>query len=341
MTTALGSQMELEMSEQPQVLASLNEHLPTWIEQIKSLTRSGVAGVAFLARGSSDNAALLGRYAVELRTGLPTSLIAPSLLTSYRRSPTGFRGWLIVAVSQSGRTPEIVNLADAFRSAGALVVSVSNDGASDLAATSHVSIDLAAGAERAVPATKTVTAQMLAMTAIVAGLETDSSDLPRSLGDAAQEVLADTASVTGAADDLNGVDRLAVVGRGLVYPAARETALKLQETTGMMAQGFSTADFRHGPIAVCGPAAPAVLLAGNGPADQDTRDLLGPLTKRGARTVLIGSDPSAHITFPAMDGTVDCVLSTIRGQQLALAICRQRGIDPDHPAGLNKITLTH
>lgn len=341
MNPTLGRQMEQEMAEQPRVLAALAEQLPDWTSQIKALTRRGVAGVAFLARGSSDNAALFGRYAVELHTGLPTCLIAPSLITAYGRQPVGFRGWLLVAASQSGRTPEIVDLARAFSAAGASVVSITNDGASELAAAGAVSIDVAAGPERAVPATKTVTAQMMAMTAIVSGLA--SVDLPPAdrISEAVRFALEDRAAVAAAAEQLDGVDRVAIVGRGLVYPAARETALKLQETTGMMAHGFSTADFRHGPIAVCGPDAPAVLFMGAGPADRDTQDLVAPLQQRSARTVLIGHAAAPDIGLPDLGGAADCVLSTVRGQQLALALCRQRGIDPDHPAGLNKITLTH
>lgn len=177
--------------------------------------------------------------------------------------------------------------------------------------------------ERAVPATKTVTAQMMAMTAIVSGL--GAAELPPvdRTSEAVQSVLDDRTAVVVAAEQLNGVDRVAVVGRGRVYPAVRETAPKLQETTGMtMAHGFSTADLRHGPIAVCGPGAPAVLFMGAGPADQDTQDLVTPLQQRSARTVLIGHVAAPGIGFPDLGGAVDCVLSTIRGQQLALALCR-------------------
>jgi glucosamine--fructose-6-phosphate aminotransferase (isomerizing) len=136
-------------------------------------------------------------------------------------------------------------------------------------------------------------------------------------------------------------DRLAIVARGLCLAAAKETALKLQETTGIMAHAFSTADFRHGPIAVCGPSTPAILIAGSGPADGDTAALQTPLAGRNARSVIVGSVANADITFPADDGGLECLLATIRGQQLALALSRDRGIDPDAPGGLNKVTLTY
>ncbi|MCW2691493.1 MAG: hypothetical protein JWM67_97 [Mycobacterium sp.] len=339
-----GQQMAAEMAEQPAVLARLADRYAGIAAAVAALVGDGapVPGVAFLARGSSDNAALLGRYAVELAAGLPTCLVAPSLLTSYGREPSGFAGWLVVALSQSGRTPEIVDLAGRFAAVGARVVAVTNDEASDLARAAAVTVPLGAGAEVAVPATKTVTAQMLALLAVAGGiggtpLAPDLAALP----DRVSAVLDDTAGVDRAAELLAPHRRLAVVGRGLVYAAARETALKLQETTGVMAQGFSSADFRHGPIAVCGPEAPAVLLAGGGPADADTRGLRELLAARGAASVLVGSAPGDDVAWAASDGATDCLLATVRGQQLALALCRRLGIDPDHPAGLNKVTLTH
>ncbi|HEX4247360.1 MAG TPA: SIS domain-containing protein, partial [Pseudonocardia sp.] len=162
--------MSAEMAEQPAVLARLAERFEQLSDQVAALNTARVPGVAFVARGSSDHAALLGRYAVELFTGLPTCLVAPSVTTAYSHHPTGFAGWLVVGLSQSGRTPEIVSLAREFQAVGASVVGISNDGSSDLARTADLSIDLAAGPERAVPATKTVTAQMLAVLAVAGGL---------------------------------------------------------------------------------------------------------------------------------------------------------------------------
>jgi glucosamine--fructose-6-phosphate aminotransferase (isomerizing) len=154
-------------------------------------------------------------------------------------------------------------------------------------------------------------------------------------------VLADRDAITEVATELAGTDRMAVVGRGFCYPAALETALKLQETTGVMAHGFSTADFRHGPIAVCGPESPAVLLAGSGPADQDTATLRPELARRGAASTLIGTSAEARVSWPTLGHAGECLLATVRGQQLALARCQALGIDPDQPSGLSKVTLTH
>lgn len=339
-----GALMEAEMRRQPEVLAALVDRWPALTAQVAALTDSAPPlGVAFLARGSSDHAALLGRYAVEVQTGLPTCLVAPSVATAYGRPPEGFRGWLLVALSQSGRTPEIVDLARRYAAAGARVIAVTNDGASALAGAAHFSVALEAGPERAVPATKTVTGQLLAVLAIAAGIAPGglSQAQAAALPEAVARVLADAEGAERAARLLAEHDRLAVVGRGACYPAALEGALKLQETTGLMAHGFSTADFRHGPIAVCGPNAPALLLAGSGPADADTLDLRAALAARRAPVVLAGAAAEADLPWPALGHLGECLPVTVRGQQLALAVARRLGLDPDHPTGLTKVTLTH
>jgi glucosamine--fructose-6-phosphate aminotransferase (isomerizing) len=342
-TPTMGRQMASEMAEQPDVLRQLAERFAAITQDVRSVAGRNPRGVAFLARGSSDNAALLGRYAVELYSGLPTCLVAPSVMTTYGRTPSGFAGWLLVALSQSGRTPEIVTLAHQFRQAGAGVVAVTNEASSELADVADFTIALNAGVERAVPATKTVTSQMLAALAIASGLSSDgltpaqASEMP----DAVAALLADTTGVREIGDSIARHDRLAVVGRAVCYPAALESALKLQETTGIMAQGFSSADFRHGPIAVCGPDSPAVLLAGSGPADSGTRDLAVELKARHAPVFTIGTGPSVDAAWRALGNPAEAILATVRGQQLAHALAAARGVDPDAPAGLNKVTLTH
>ncbi|OZM75465.1 SIS domain-containing protein [Pseudonocardia sp. MH-G8] len=341
MGVELGRLMSAEMNEQPTVLSRLADQFPDITGQVRAVRPARPGGVAFLARGSSDNAALLGRYLVERDHGLPTCLVAPSIATAYRRPLDGFAGWIVVAVSQSGRTPEIVDLAGRFRAAGAVVLGISNDDESDLAAASSLSIGLGAGPERAVPATKTVTAQMLAMLAVAGGLgDAAGSALgPGEIGYAVAEVLQDRDAVEAAAAAID-VDRMAVVARGLCLAAATESSLKLQETTAMMAHGFSTADFRHGPIAVCGPRTPALLIAGSGPADADTLALRDDLAARGARSVVVGTTPDADVPLPEGEQDLECVLATVRGQQFALALSQRRGIDPDAPSGLRKITPT-
>lgn len=343
----MNTKMSSEMAEQPQVLGRIAERFDTIAEQVRwvAAERSELKGVAFLARGSSDNSALLGRYAIEQQTGLPTSLVAPSILTVYKQRPELYRGWLLVALSQSGRTPEIVDIAGRYAECGASVVAVTNNPDSPLARSARLHVSLDAGPELAVPATKTVTSQMLAILAIAAGLGDGDAGLTAAdaarIPEAVAGILSDSAPVERVVSTLAAHRRMAVVGRGACYPAALETALKLQETLGVMAHGFSSADFRHGPIAVCGPDAPAVLLAGSGPADDDTRALRSDLTDRASHVADFGTGPDADAAWPALGGMAECILATVRGQQLALTMAAHLGIDPDQPSGLNKVTLTH
>jgi glutamine---fructose-6-phosphate transaminase (isomerizing) len=341
--TQAAQQMAAEMAEQPEVLARLAARFAELTDRVRGLTDGRVPGVAFLARGSSDNAALLGRYAVEISAGVPTSLVAPSILTSYHGRPERFAGWLVVALSQSGRTPEIIDVAARFRSCGAHVVAITNDAGSPLAAEADLGIALEAAAELAVPATKTVTGQMLATLVIANALgrpaitAAELDQIPAAMA----EILGDVDPIRRAAAAVAPRERMAVVARGACYAAALETALKLQETTGILAHGFSTADFRHGPIAVCGPSTPALLFTGSGPADNDTRDLRPRLSQAGALVVVAGTGPDSQIGWPEVSGMADCLLATVRGQQLAFHVALARGVDPDSPAGLSKVTLTH
>jgi glucosamine--fructose-6-phosphate aminotransferase (isomerizing) len=343
MSGELGVQMAAEIAEQPQALELLVARLPELAASIREGLRSPVPGVAFLARGSSDNAALFTRYAIGLCAGLPGVLLAPSLTTTLGATPQSFGGWLVVAISQSGATPEIVTVASVMRAAGATVLAVTNTGDSALAEAADLSVSLQVGPEQAVPATKTVTAQMLVGMAIAAGLSQDDLVLEatRAVPDAVGQLLHDEEPIQRLAERLRTVDRLAVVGRGFTYPAALETALKLQETTGVMAHGFSTSDFRHGPIRVSGPEAPVVALAGSLATDADTRALASAAAARQAPFHLLGTNPGSAASWPALGTMAEGILATVRGQQLALALSRELGLDPDHPAGLRKITLTH
>jgi glucosamine--fructose-6-phosphate aminotransferase (isomerizing) len=341
--TNTGDLMAAEMAEQPTVLSALASRLPYITVQLRELAGDSIPGVAFLGRGSSDNAALFARYAIGLSAGLPTVLIAPSLITAFGATPRGFSGWLVIAYSQSGSTPEIIEVASALQRTGAKLVAITNTDDSPLGAAADLTILLRAGAEKAVPATKTVSAQMLVGMALAAALSED-SELPQAAAavpHAVTAILSNTAPMVQLASRLAKVRRLAVIGRGFTYPAALETALKLQETTGLMAHGFSTSDFRHGPIRVLGADSPVVALAGSLPSDDDTRELAASAASRGVPSYLLGTSSEAAGAWPALGTLAEGILATVRGQQLALFLSRGLGLDPDRPDGLQKITLTY
>jgi glucosamine--fructose-6-phosphate aminotransferase (isomerizing) len=241
-----GALMAAEMAEQPRVLAALAERRAALVADVRAVLPRPPAGIVLVARGSSDNAAVYGRYALELATGRPVALAAPSLVTRY-----GVRGdldgWLAVGVSQSGRTPEIVTVLRALRASGARTVAITNDREGPLAEAADATIDTAAGDERAVPATKTVTAQFAAFAALAEAAAADPAALPwdaaawRALPDAVQRVLDDVEPVRRAAGVVGDAHGLVSAARGILLGAALEAALKLKETTGILAEGASAA----------------------------------------------------------------------------------------------------
>ena len=334
-----GSVMAAEMAEQPRVLAGLCDRRAELVAQVRAVVPPELAGVVLVARGSSDYAAVYGRYLIELAARRPVALAAPSLRTLYG-ARTGLRGHLAIGVSQSGRTPEICDVLEAFGAAGARTVAVTNDAGSPLAATADTTIALEAGEERAVPATKTLTAQLAAFAILAEALGGEPADWSR-LPDTVAAVLRDEDAPAAAAEALAGADRLVAVGRGLTMAVALEAALKLRETTGILAEGWSAADYRHGPIAASGADVPALAVRARGPAERDVRELAAELRERGARVLDLADDDGAALPVPpGLPESLVALPATVRAQQLARAVALARGLDPDAPPGLRKVTPT-
>ena len=327
-----GAVMAAEMAEQPTRLADLLSRADEIAAQVRDVLPDPLAGTVLVARGSSDHAATTGRYLLELATGRPVASASPSLYTMYG-ARTDFTGFLVVAVSQSGRTPEIVRSLQAARDAGGRTVAMTNDGESPLARAAHLTVRLDAGPERAVPATKTVTAELVAF-ALIAQAAGDVGFGPQvrdRLPGQVAEVLGDPAPAADLAGWLAGRTRLATVARGLLYGAAAEAALKVEETTSLFATGYSAADLRHGPIAVASTHLPVLAFAHPGPAAADVLELAGDLRDRGADVRLAGPVSGSALPWPEQAPEVAApVLAVVRAQQLALALARQLGRDPDH-----------
>ena len=336
-----GELMRSEMAEQPDVLARFAHRFEDHVAGVRALVPEPLAGVTFVARGSSDHAAVYGRYLTELASRRPAALAAPSLQTLYA-ADVDYDGWLVVALSQSGATPEIQTVMRGLRSAGARTIAIVNDDRSPLAQAAELVIALEAGAERAVPATKTVTSELLAVAAVASAL----GDVPfdRAALDAlpgqVAEVIASPQHAQSLAARWADAQRTFVAARGLLLAAALETALKIKETTGVLAEGVSAADLRHGPIAATGPGAPLLAIDGGGPASEDLREVMRLASGRGADVALCAPG-EADLPLPAATPeALAVVTATVRGQQLALALSEARGLDPDAPAGLSKVTAT-
>jgi len=328
-----GELMSAEMAAQPEVLARVTARAAADMGAVRAVLPRPLAGIVFLARGSSDNAAVFGRYLAELRAGRPAGLAAPSLYTRYHAT-VDWHGYLVVALSQSGATPEIISTCQAVRAGGAVVLGITNEPRSPLADAVDLVLSTDAGAERAVPATKTVTAQLAVLATVTSALR--AGPVPGTLDGlpgAVAAVLDDPGPMRRLADRWRDLNRLVVAGRGLAYAAALETALKVKETTGILAEGISTADLLHGPIAAVYAGAPVLLVDGGGPADTDLDELRALLASRRAQAASLPVPPG-------LAEAVHVIAAITRGQQLARELARARHVNPDAPAHLSKVTAT-
>ena len=346
-----GAGMAVDIEEQPDVYARLIEppHAAAIASAAAAIAARRPKHVVLTARGTSDHAALYAAYLIEIRLGLPAGLASPSAITLFGARPDLSEA-LVIGVSQSGGSPDLVEVLRVARAAGALTLAVTNNPGSPLASEAELSIDVAAGTERAVAATKTYTAELLALLMLIEGVRAGTGVLPAQER-ASLAVLPELAALTLAdpappqlAERYRFADRLVTTGRGYGYPTAREAALKLMETSYLAALAFSGADLLHGPLAMTDPDVPVLAVVGDGPGGRAMREVLAKLGERRADVVVIGPNPvpgaSAQLRVPALDERHAPLLDILPLQQLALALALARGEDPDAPRGLHKVTST-
>jgi glutamine---fructose-6-phosphate transaminase (isomerizing) len=344
------SHMRTEIAEQPAALRATIDALLPRAAEAGALARD-TRQVLFIARGTSDNAAVYGSYLIQAHAGRLATLASPSIATTYR-SRVDLSGVLAVALSQSGCTEEIIETVSWARDCGARTLAITNGAASPLSQAADVAFVTQAGAERAVPATKTFTTQLaaLAVLAIGLGADLDPGQL-REVPGVIEEMLADTAAEPSGLElivhDLAGVQGVIVSGRGLAYSAALELALKLKEACYLRAMGISYADLLHGPIAVVDSSTPAIVVAANcGPTLDGTVDLARRVIDAGARAYAIGggvrlaSASTRALPGPELPEWLAPIGLIVPGQLLTEALSRRLGLDPDSPRGLSKITQT-
>ena len=307
--------------------------------------------IAIAARGTSDHAAVYAEYLLETHLGIPTGLAKPSVTTIYGAT-VDWAGGLVLAISQSGRSPDVVAVVAAAREAGALTVAITNDPASPLAEAAAHAIDCLAGPELAVPATKTYVAELATLAVLVDAIR-PGTDL--ALGLAAVPAAIDAAiersdawlTEAGArvVTDLAGSDRALLVSRGYNLPTALELALKLKETCGLFAEAYSTADFAHGPLVLARSGIPVLAIRPDGEMGRLVDETVAGVRDRGGRVALVGgrevaSAPGALSVAESLPEALTPLVYVVPGQLLVEATARQMGISPDAPAGLGKVTLT-
>lgn len=336
-----------EIREQPDTLARfVAEEGPAVREAAGALRRRPPLGVVLAARGTSDNAALYGHYLFETLLGVPVALASPSVVTLYHRTPR-LRNMLVIGLSQSGRSPDIVEYVRAARGAGARTIAITNDGRSPLAGAAHTTLLLHAGAERSVAATKTYTAQLAALSLLVGEAARDRRfvEAHRRLPELIARALAGEEAVARAARAARRMERCLVTSRGYNYATAREAALKLKETSYIAAEPLSSADLLHGPIAVVGRRFPVIVIVPPGRVRPHLVRITRDLAARGARTIAVTADPEiARLAWTALpvpkvaDERLSPHVFIVPLQLFAHHLALARGFDPDRPRGLRKIT---
>ena len=344
--SAADSHLDREIREQPAALERLLVDGGGAIRAIAAALRGRrLDYVLIAARGSSDNAARYAQYLFGERMGLPVALAAPSLETMYGAAAVPRHGnALVIGISQSGRSPDVIRVVSAARTAGAPTIAMTNDAGSPLAGAADFVLDLATGPERSVAATKTYTASLAGLAALVAALRDDDEERSalRRVPALVQDAIDDAFRAVGALDHYADAPHLISVGRGYNYATAMEIALKVRELTATVAEGFSSADLMHGPIAAVAPGTPAVIVAPPGKVLTSVLETADALRARRAEPILIAEHPDAELPLPAgMPEWLSPLVAVVPGQVLALrrAVIGHHTIDA--PPGLTKVTTTY
>jgi glucosamine--fructose-6-phosphate aminotransferase (isomerizing) len=345
-----------EIGEAPAVVRRLVESAPGALVPFRqAASRRPPRFVVIAARGTSDHAALYAQYVLGSLNRLPVALATPSLTTVYG-TPPRLGDALVIGISQSGRSPDVVGVVADAREQGALTLAVTNDPASELGDAAEYRLDLATGPEEAVAATKTYVAQLAAVALLSAALPPDGApagagpgDHNRSIAgiaDALERALESESDVAAVAAD-GGPDACVVLGRGFQYPTAREWSLKLKEVAGILADPYSAADFEHGPITLVGPELPVLAVATTGAAVAGVVALLERLRGVGADLLVASDDDEVRglgrRSLPLPPGVPEWlapIVSIVPAQLYAYHAALARGVDPERPRHLRKVTLT-
>jgi glutamine---fructose-6-phosphate transaminase (isomerizing) len=340
--------LEREIFEQPDMIRAF---IASEADNARSIARE-LSGrfryILIAARGSSDNAARYAQYLFGLHHRIQVALATPSLFTMYG-APPDMTGALVIGISQSGQSPDIVSVLVEARKQGCPTLAITNDSTSPLAQTADYILPLNTGKELAVAATKTYTTSLAALALFSCVLK----DNPQNL-EALQRVpdqMRQTLNCLGEAmqhvERYRYINQCDVIGRGLNYATAFETALKIKELTQVVAEPYSSADFRHGPIATATPGFPVIVIAPKGAVYQDVHSLISELHRRRAELLVVSDDQqaldSAALALPFAPGLPEWLtplVAVIPGQRFAMQLTIEKGFDTDKPEGLLKVTET-
>lgn len=345
---APGAVVSAEIAEQPTIWQGILDADTDdgEIARAAALIKEKAPRTALLvARGTSDHAALYAKYLLEVHHQLPVGLVSPSTLTAYGAKPD-LSDVVMIGVSQSGGSPDLVESLRVAGEQGALTIAVTNNSASALAEAADAHVDVLAGPELAVAATKSYSAQLLSLYLLLARVRgADAADVARMPG-LATEVLGNDRAVAEISARYRFASRMVTTGRGYSYPTAREAALKLMETSYVSAQAFSGADLLHGPLAMIDPQVPVLLVQAAGRGGDAMGQVLPRLREQSADVFCVGTPAAvaeAGVGVALPDGTpeeLSPLLEILPFQQLATHLAVARGGNPDAPRGLRKVTET-
>jgi glutamine---fructose-6-phosphate transaminase (isomerizing) len=340
----IGKIMQSEIAEIPAVFTKLISAENQFSALSDLLKSNEIHSVLVLARGTSDNAAHFLKYLIETQLGLPVGLTSPSSVTIYH-AKLSFENTLVVAISQSGQSTDLVEYATAAKAAGAKLVSMTNDEASPLAKLADHHLPLMAGAEFAVAATKSYAAQLLASLMLVSAWSGKLTNY-KSVINAATELLADNSALANAVAKCDRAKEIVVLGRGFSYPNAREAALKIQETSKISVQGLSIADYMHGPISALTNQTQVFIFTPHGIPLESLKSDLEKIRAKSPSIFWFGSGELALANETVIPGAkceneiYASVVDAIILQSFSLEFARKNGLDPDSPEGLSKVTFT-
>ncbi len=338
-----------EIHQQPDVLARLlNNERETANGLAQEIRKRDISHVIIAARGTSDNAARYANYLLGAHNRLSVGLATPSLFSIYKQPPR-FGNALVLGISQSGKSPDIVSVLAEARQQGALTAAITNIPDSDLGQTADFVLDLNAGEEQSVAATKTYTSELAAIALLSVSLAGDAAMLAelQKMPERVGQTLALSTQSANAAERYSFMSACVVIGRGYNYATAFELALKMKELTYTMVEPYSSADFLHGPLALVEPRFPVIVIAPSGVMLPEIKDFIGKLQTRGAELLIISDDAEAlacaRTPFSLPSGIPEWlspIASIVPGQLFAMHLAAARDYDVDQPRGLQKVTET-
>lgn len=338
-----------EICEQPQAIERLIEAESEHVRKLGAKLKGHFKYALLAARGTSDNAARYAQYLFQIYNKLPVALATPSVFSVYQ-SPPILDEALVVAISQSGMSPDIIAVIEEARRQNRPTLAITNDPQSPLAKVAEDVIPLHVGPERAVAATKTYTGSLVALALLSCGLleDCDMLDKVKRLPGLMEEALKGLLPLVGRMERYRYMEHCAVIGRGYNYSTAFEISLKIKELTGIAAEPYSSADFLHGPIATVHRSFPVLVVAPHGMVFEDMVEIIQKVKERGAELLTVSDDEEinnlAQFPMPIPGGIPEWlspIVAVLPGQLMGWQLALQKGLDPDKPRGLSKVTETY